>query len=499
MYHAIKVLREKGFSVREIAKMLSISKTTVQKYLKIPLFEVNKTFLEPARKSILEPFKEKLNEVLINTPKMRASRMHRDFLYDNPNINISERAFRNFINKLKAEIIPKSQRYFSVVDHKPGVMMQVDPGEMYIQNIFNESVKIYFIVFIFCYSKRRYVYYQERPFNTNDFIKAHEACFCYFGYLPKETLYDQTKLVVIEEKYREVWFNQKFYQYITKVGVNPYVCEGYDPQSKGVVENSVKEVKNDFLYGTTFTDIQDIRSKSLIWLEMIDNREHCTLRATPISYFEVEKKCLIPYEYTTYEERNVDKTGLFSWKSNKYSAPYIYQRKKILVKTENEIIQIYDPTTMELVASHKLAIGKVRPIINSNHFRDYTKILEELKEQLLQFIGKYNDSNIFIERLITENSRNPRDQIRAVISFYQKNQDIDWNKIIKDILNFEDIKASKIEKLIMSYRKKEKLNNINLQLKAQKEIRQTDTNKKSIIQRDLSIYDKIGGYNDSKC
>lgn len=153
---------------------------------------------------------------------------------------------------------------------------------------------------------------------------------------------------------------------------------------------------------------------------------------------------------------------------------------------------------MELVASHKLAIGKVRPVINNNHFRDYSELLKELKDKLLQLINQYNDSSLFVDRLVSENSRNPRDQIRAVISFYKKNSDLDWNKLIKDILNFEDLKASKIEKLILSYRKKEELNNIHL-LHETQEVKQTNINKQCIIQRDLSIYDKIGGYNDSEC
>lgn len=488
MYHAIKSLQATGKSDREIASLLSISKTTVQKYKKIDSSESYKTFFEPTRKSKLEPYRTDFEEKLLHNPKLRASKMHRNFLKKHLEVKIGERAFRNFISKIKKELTVSHTRYYRVVDYQPGAQMQVDPGEMKVKNLFGEEFKVYFVAFIFPYCKRKFVYFQERAFNTTDFITAHEECFRYFGYLPKEMIYDQTKLVVIKEKYREVWFNEKFYQYITKKEVSPYVCEGYDPQSKGIVENAVKEVKHDFLAGEEFFDIDDIRNKSLDWLKEVDEREHCTLRATPTSYFEKEKPFLKPYIFTSYEERKVDKTGLFSYKSNKYSAPYLYQRKKVLINVSGETLQIFNQETMEQIATHKIATKKVRPIINNNHFRDYEKLLSELEDELKQLLVNYENSDKFVERLIKENSRNPRDQIRAVRNFFNKNSNLDWNVLIEKSLNFAEVRASKIENLVIQYKKKEQLE----QIKSQSNKASSNV-ATSFLQRDLSIYDNVGG------
>ncbi len=488
MYHAIKSLLSTGKSIREIATLLSVSKTTVQKYKCIDSSESYATFFEATRKSVLEPFRQKFKEKLLHNPKLRASKLYRIFQKKHPEITIGDRSFRNFISTIKKEITKSNIRYYRVVDYQPGAQMQVDPDEMKIETFYGESFKVYFVAFIFPYCKRKYVYFQEHPFNTTNFIKAHEECFRYFGFLPKEMIYDQTKLVVIKEKYREVWFNEKFYQYITKQEVSPYVCEGYDPQSKGIVENAVKEVKHDFLAGEHFLDIDDVRKKSLDWLKEVDEREHCTLRATPSSYFEEEKQFLKPYVYTSYEQRKVDKTGLFSYKSNKYSAPYLYQRKEILINTDGEILQIFDSKTMEKIGTHKIAVGKVRPIINNNHFRDYEKLLEELKNELIQLLQNYENNEEFVERLIVENKRNPRDQIRAVCNFFNKNSNLDWNILIEKSLNFAEIKASKIEELVVDYQKKEQLKQI--KSKSNEENNSIET---SLLQRDLSVYDNIGG------
>ena len=81
-----------------------------------------------------------------------------------------------------------------------------------------------------------FVHFQFKPYNTNDFISAHKDCFEYYGYIPETMIYDQTKLVVIKEIYREVTYNSKFFQFMNNLSINPYACEGYDPESKGLVE-----------------------------------------------------------------------------------------------------------------------------------------------------------------------------------------------------------------------------------------------------------------------
>ena len=83
-------------------------------------------------------------------------------------------------------------------------------------------------------------------YDTATFIIAHQQAFSYFGGVAKEYVYDQTKLVVINERYREVLLNEPFHQFALAHDFGVHVCEGYDPQSKGKVERSVRYVKEDF-------------------------------------------------------------------------------------------------------------------------------------------------------------------------------------------------------------------------------------------------------------
>ena len=481
MYHAIQVLRSQGYSFRAIAEMLSISPTTVQHYAKIEISEASKKLSGVIRVSRLDPYRWYFLEQISRYPRIRASKLYRQFRKKHPEVEISDRTFRDYIRKLKQEFNYQPRRTFAPVDYKPGIQMQVDPGEMKVSGISEEEYKIYFIAFFLPFSKKGFVYYQYSPIKTQDFIRAHKACFDHLGFIPEQIVYDQTKLVAISEKYREVIYNQKFIQFLTSLEISPDVCEGYDPQSKGCVERFVQEIKEDFLYGESFLDIDDIRRRSLDWLSERDERIHSTTRQKPSELFIVEKELLRSYEGNCYEERKSDKFGFISWRGNKYSVPCEYQQQKVLVKEEEGILKIKAGKVEQEIAFHKVSSGKGETIRNNNHYRDYGKVLADLKTELLEIFSQYESGSELIEKLLRDNPVNPRDQLRAVRLFRRSNPDRDWNGVIAAALNFSTLRATKIEEIINDQIKQEKLAKIKGDLPEQK-------TGDSVLQRPLIFY-----------
>ena len=63
---------------------------------------------------------------------------------------------------------------------------------------------MHFVVFVLSYSRLMYAGLSPRPIDTATFIRLHDAAFRYFGGRPEECVYDQTKLVVLHEQYREL-------------------------------------------------------------------------------------------------------------------------------------------------------------------------------------------------------------------------------------------------------------------------------------------------------
>ena len=106
---------------------------------------------------------------------------------------------------------------------------------------------VYFVVFVLSYSRLIYVAVSDKPVNTESFIRMHDQAFRYFGGCPEECVYDQSKLVVLSERFREIEVNERFLAYATAAGFRIRACEGYDPESKGKVEAGVKYVKQNAL------------------------------------------------------------------------------------------------------------------------------------------------------------------------------------------------------------------------------------------------------------
>ncbi|MCL2065057.1 MAG: IS21 family transposase, partial [Candidatus Cloacimonetes bacterium] len=323
MYHKIK--QEKGnTSVRETAKKVGVSPGTVQKYFQMDLKEVSDKLLSPTRdrKSQFEVVSSYIEEVLSAHPHVSAVVLLRKIKERFPDIRGKVRAFRDFLKPFREQFKDTEPRYFHPVKtSQESSQVQVDMGEIRTDyDGFDNAIKIYFVVFVFSYSRMMYVNYQERPYKTDDFIKAHLEAFRYFGGIAKEYVYDQTKLVVVNEKYREVLYNEKFHKFALINHFAPIVCEGYDPQSKGKVERAIGYVKSSFLGCENFENIEDLRKQGLEWLNEVANcRIHATTGRRPDEMFEEEKPYLNRdlYLHNSSVQVRADKTNLISYKGNK--------------------------------------------------------------------------------------------------------------------------------------------------------------------------------------
>ena len=67
-------------------------------------------------------------------------------------------------------------------------------------------------------------------------------------------------------------------------------CRKSDPQSKGKVENVVKFVKRNFLYGRIYHDLETLQAEVMGWLERTGNgMAHTTTRKIPLQEWGLEK------------------------------------------------------------------------------------------------------------------------------------------------------------------------------------------------------------------
>lgn len=452
MYHQIKSLRM-NLSIRKVAEKLKISPNTVQKYANMDMPTASTYLKKVDRRSEFEVAYEFIEEKIESHPKISAKKLYRIMKAQYPDITAKVRAFQDFIRPIREKYCNNKIRYYRPVLVKPeDSQVQVDPGEFEVQiDKSGNKFKVYFVVFVFSYSRMMYVSFQTRPYNTDDFINAHLQAFYFFKGVAKEYVYDQTKLVVIQEKYREVLFNQKFWQFSTKYGFTASVCEGYDPESKGKVERAVQYVKNDFLYGEYFRDIEHVRREGINWLNTVANvRIHGTTHAQPDALYEEDKKYINQSFYIKDENniRVVDKTGLINFEGNKYSVPCEYQRLKVYVMLNELNVIILNPNTGKEIAKHKNSLKKGETFINSNHYRSIQKSIDEIITETKFHLKEVSYINELINRICTDNPKIKRDQLRGLIKLKGKYDLTHWETIKNNLLDLPAIKATLVERML---------------------------------------------------
>ena len=311
----------------------------------MPETEITEALSDTDRTKKLDEYRDYIIQLLQTYPDLSAVKVLRKLKAKVETISVSDRSVRRYIQTLKQEISFKQARYYEpVIDMVPGEQCQVDGGELRGVMINGVETTVYLMVFVLSYSRLMHVSLSDKPINTQMLIKQHDAAFRYFGGMPEECVYDQTKLVVISETFRELNLNQLFSQYATAAGFRIHACEGYDPESKGKVEAGVKYAKNNGLYGESFASWNDLEQYFSDWLDNTANqRLHGSTGKKPREHYaHAEQSHMLPYltpsclssqASDVVITRKADKTGLIAWQSNKYSVPMSYQSARVGVSS----------------------------------------------------------------------------------------------------------------------------------------------------------------------
>ena len=400
MIHKIKALHSEGsgMSIRGIARHLGISRNTVRKYLAMSEEEIQARQSNRERRKLLDPHRDYIRHLMETFPGLSAVKIHRKLKEKNPDQPVSIRTVRRYVARLKQTSTLKQERYYEpVLDMVPGVQCQVDPGELRGVLVAGRPTTVYFVVFVLSYSRLMYVGISPSPIDTGMFIRMHDAAFRYFGGCPEECVYDQTRLVVIEERYRELTLNDQFHGYATTAGFRIRACEGYDPESKGKVEAGVRYVKRNALAGESFADWAELQAYMAEWLDATANlRTHGTTGEPPRQRYERDERShMRPYLTPTIdfipscrETRKADKTGLISWKSNRYSVPMRYHRATLGVSEQQGFLVIIDLESGEEVTRHALCHGRGQVVKKRSHYRDKARRVAENEAELQRRLGE---------------------------------------------------------------------------------------------------------------
>jgi transposase len=297
----IKILFNQGKSIREIAKLMQVSRNTVRKYLN---FEVKPIYpLRKKQKSKLNPFYDYLQKRVKSASSewLPATVLYKEI--QDLGYTGKIRILNSYLQTLKPLCKPDPVVRFETAI---GQQMQVD---WVVFKRGKNSLSAF--VATLGYSRASFV-----EFVTNErlatLLDCHIRAFEYFGGVPKEILYDNNmKTVVIERNayaYQNHRFQPAFLDFARHYNFIPQLCRPYRAKTKGKVERFNRYLRESFynplcsrlkILGLS-VDVELANYEVKVWLrDAANQRIHATLKEIPNKRLELENPLLqsLPPDY----------------------------------------------------------------------------------------------------------------------------------------------------------------------------------------------------------
>ena len=291
-------------------------------------------------------------------------------------------------------------------------------------------MKVYCFALVLSHSRYKFAYWQDRPFNTQDLVIAHQKAFEFYGGMPKEIVYDQDRIIIVSENAGDIICTEGFQNYLHHAKFKMRLCRAYDPESKGKVEAVVMFLKYNFAKHRTFTDIDDFNEACLLWLERTGNGKiHDTMKKAPKEVFLLEKDHLLQMPQPLINTINtpsliysVRKNNTISYKQNRYQLPKgtYSPGKEVLLSLKDDRLDILDKDSGALIVSHKLCQDKGKLIRISHVERVQGSSIDDLYKQVLSGLGESEQAILFLKSIKEEKPRYYRDQLFLINSICQK-------------------------------------------------------------------------------
>lgn len=340
----IKESTQTGKSAYAVGKELGISKNTARKYMQPQFSPPVKIGLV----SKLDPFKPLLHGLMADGIYNCVVLLER----------LSEAGYDGGISILKDYVhpfrppkkLPAVRRY----ETPPGKQAQMDWGICQYTDVRGAAHKVPVFVMVLGSSRAKYI-----EFTSRCDLASLERCmvnaFTHFGGVPERVLTDNMKTVITgRESGKPIW-NTAFEAFSVDMGFVPKVCAPRRPQTKGKVERLVSYVKDNFVPGRRFEDLNDLNRQAIQWCRERDLKVHGTTGKVPAEELSKEQLLSLPAQNVIdkyrWESRTVTRDGFVSFDGIRYGVPWQYSGRQVQVRLCSGHIEIYLDSI--LIARHE--------------------------------------------------------------------------------------------------------------------------------------------------
>ena len=427
MYHQIHQMKREGFSNSRISQELVINRRTVKFYLSMDESQYEEFVQSQTQRSKeLAPYEEFVKSKLEQYQETSSAQMHDWLMEHYPEFpGVTAKTVYNFVMWIRQKYhLPQTspiRQYNAVEELAYGQQAQVDFGQYNMRNGLGKRVKVWFFTMVLSRSRYKYIFFSDIPFTSHTAIEAHEKAFSFFNGIPQEVVYDQDKVFLSDENKGDLLLTNVFKDYCRERTFRLHFCRKADPESKGKVENVVKYVKQNFLYNRPFTDVYQLNSEALAWLERTANaKSHAGTQKVPFTEWRIEQESLAPFVAVAIQPPSrrytVRKDNTISWKGNLYTLPsgtYKGRGTQVEVIREDDLLVI-SSTAGSHLCSHTISIEKGKLVSNTDHKRDKSGMIAEMINDISLLFFQPALAIQYLENIHKEKPRYIRDQLSSI-------------------------------------------------------------------------------------
>lgn len=338
------------------------------------------------RGSRLDPHKPKIDTLVAKYPELSAVRVLEEIRKGPDGYTGRITVLREYL----ARIRPRRGRVYQEVHYEPGQAMQVDWGHCGQIRIGGTRRNISVFVAVLCYSRLCYLEFCLSQ-RKAEFYRALVHALEFFRGSPKQVIFDNLKAAVLNGSGRHACLHPDFLAVCGHYYLEAVACNRRDPESKGMVEASVRYIKRNALQGRheELGSWEDYGRLAVRWRDEVANvRLHHTTRERPVDRFERERPHLrslpaLAFDTDEMVPAVVSSHARVHFDGNRYSAPPHLSDKTVLIRANARELRViaegaevarhvrsYDRHQLILLPDHQLEALKMRRRLHARDIED---------------------------------------------------------------------------------------------------------------------------------
>lgn len=343
-------MKEKGIGIREISRILKVSRNTVRKVVAkgdIPFSSRESQYIQH-----VPVVKELFRECKGNAVRVKEE------LESRHDITIPYQTLTWLIRKLEIGSVKKKRAGSYVFE--PGEEMQHDTSPHNVV-LGKKRTKAQCAAVVLSYSRRIYVQYYPcfTRFECRVFLAR---AFSYLDGTAGKCIIDNTHVILASGIGPDAIITPEMEHFGRIYNLKFEAHWLNDPNRKARVERPFHYIENNFLPGRTFIDWDDLNRQAEQWCTNISNpKQKRSLGMSPDAAYIMEKPYLSPLPpvappvYKSFY-RVVDIEGYINLETNRYSVPQKLVGEKLEVQKHWDLVVIYNKQNK--VAEHKRVLDK---------------------------------------------------------------------------------------------------------------------------------------------